>query len=359
MSKTITIHQYSPSISYGDGISRSLFLVQKLLKELGFNSNIYTSSSKIDDRVTEEVHHISSYIANGSNYLIYHHSIGIENYNLIMKILDKKILIYHNITPSFYFEGKSFIDRCNLGRKQLSESSNDFVGSIADSAYNANELKYWNFTNVQDIPLLVDLTYFKNELKIADIKKESDTYHIIFVGRIIQNKCQHQIIDVAYELRLRNISNVIFYIIGGNHYSDYFNYLIKYRDSLGLTNMVIITDKITDEDLKNHYSNANLYLSLSDHEGFGMPLIESMAYEIPVIAYNVGGISSTIGKYGLIEYKAADKVAKKIINLITNPNLRKKYVRYQNKHLESFQYSSLKIKLIKFLRQIKIELPEK
>lgn len=359
MNKTVSIHQYSPSISYGDGISRSLFFIQKILKELGFKSNIYTSNSKVDERVIGEVYHINDYIPDNSNYLIYHHSIGHKDYEYIMEFLDKKIMLYHNITPSFYFEGQNFIDMTTLGRKQLRESNNHFIGSIADSKYNADELKYWNYPNIQDIPLLVDLTYFNNDLKPTNIKKESDTFNILFVGRIVQNKCQHQLIDVAYELKLRNINNVHFYIIGGNHYSDYFNYLFKYRDSLNLMDTVTITNKITDEDLKNHYLNADLYLSLSDHEGFGMPLIESMAYEIPVIAYNVGGIPSTIGNKGLIDYKAADKVADKITDFINNPDLRKEYIQYQNKHLESFQYSNLKIELINFFKKIKIELPAK
>ena len=55
-----------------------------------------------------------------------------------------------------------------------------------------------------------------------------------------------------------------------------------------------------DEDVYALYRAADLYVSFSRHEGFGMPLVEAMAFDLPVLAHSAGSIAATLGPGGLI-----------------------------------------------------------
>jgi len=354
--KTDAIHQFSPAVSVGDGVTNSLFITQNILLELGFKSDIY--SNHIDEELEGKILHIDSYKPSEDQVLLYHHSIGHIHHDSIMKFADKKILVYHNITPSHFFKNNEHLqEACDLGREQLKSAKEFFIGSYADSEYNTLELKSYAYSSSQVIPLLIDTRRDKrvdsNELII---KKYASSYNILFVGRVVSNKCQHQLVDVLYYLEQQSIENIKLFIVGGVSEPSYNDFLHHYIKNLGLQDKVVITGKVNSEDLSAYYENADLYLSLSEHEGFGIPLVEAMRYDIPVLSYDSGGISTTLGEKGLLSFKAADRVAKKVIDIMDKPCKRVEILKYQREHLKHFSYENLKDKFASYLSSLGIEI---
>lgn len=356
----IVIHQFTPSVAYGDGVSNGVLFIQKLLAEFGFNSNIYISLNHVDIDYKKQVFHIEEYEESENNYLLYHHSIGHSYHNEIMKLKDKKILIYHNITPSHFFKNNEFLQNaCDLGRQQLKDANKYIIHSLADSQYNKKELDSVGFKSTKVIPLLMDFSKKNDILFNAEIiNKNSATFNIIFVGRIVQNKCQHQLIEVAYFLKQKGLNFKLF-IIGGTSQVDYYNFLTSYINNLFLNNEVILTGKLNDSDLASYYKNSDLYLSLSDHEGFGIPLIEAMKYDTPVLAFNTCAIETTISPLGLLENKSARYVSNKILELLDNPIQRVEIIKEQKKILAKFDYNIIKNNFKKYLQNINIKIEEK
>ncbi len=361
MKKIKAIHQFTPNVHFGDGVSQGILLTQKLLKDIGYESKIFICSTYVDIRFSNEVYHVSQYIQSTNQVLLYHHSIGHACHDDIMHFIDQKILVYHNITPSHFMKNEAHLQLlCQTGREQLKSAVSYFIGAYADSQYNCDELKYFGYTNPIVLPLLVDLDMKSQIIPTQSIiKKYINTYNIIFVGRIVQNKCQHQLVDVILQLHDKGIRNIKLFIIGGISQLDYFDFLQKYVNDLGLSAMVIFTNKINDQDLAAYYRSANLYLSLSEHEGFGMPLIEAMKYNIPVLAYNAGGIGSTVPEESLLYKKAPSCVAEKIIQLRNNPLYKSNILKKQKQHLKNFTYIILKNKLIDYLASFNIDTPPK
>src|SRR5574344_253669 len=141
MKKIKTINQYTPSVAFGDSISNAVIYVQKILISLGFESKIYIGINSIGIDFKHEVFHIEEYKDSESNLLIYHHSIGHIYHDYILNLLDKKIMIYHNITPEHFFPKNSLLyDACLQGREQLKSNPEEFIASIGDSEYNCKEL---------------------------------------------------------------------------------------------------------------------------------------------------------------------------------------------------------------------------
>ena len=54
------------------------------------------------------------------------------------------------------------------------------------------------------------------------------------------------------------------------------------------------------DELEREYQRASVFCTLSDHEGFGVPILEAMAYGIPVVAYDNSAIGDTVGDAGLL-----------------------------------------------------------
>lgn len=354
MKYNFAIHQFTRVFVYGDGITKGVLLTQKILSELGFESKIYMLSDNVDIRLKADVYHIDEYVENSNNVLLFHAAIGDTEQERIFNFLDRKILVYHNITPSHFFDGKAYKERCDLGRMQFEKNKDCFFGAYADSDYNANELKSFGYKDVEVLPILVDLKprIESSNNKNVILEKYKDSFNILFVGRVIQNKCQHELINVMYELKSRQITNIKLFIVGGNHYSEYFQFLFRYRDSLGLNENVIITDKVTDDDLAAYYKVSNLYLSLSEHEGFGMPLLEAILNNMPVLAYDTSAISSTIGSRGLLSYKSTDYVVENILKIKDDLSYREEVMSYQKKHLKGFEYNTIKEKFFNYLKDV-------
>jgi len=358
MKNSKAIHQFTPSVAHGDSVSNGLLFVQKLLHELGFKSNIYICDKAVSIDFKNEVFHIEQYEQSDEQVLLYHHSIGHVCHDKLMSFEDKKVLIYHNITPSHFFKDEKHLQvACDEGREQLKSGVSSFIGSIGDSDYNCQELKAYSYPSPATLPLLMDLdkksTVIPNE-KI--VQKYHTSYNILFVGRVVQNKCQHQLIDVLQELKLLGELNIKLFIVGGVSQPNYFEFLNDYAMNLGLDADIIITNKVSDEDLAAYYKAADLYLSLSEHEGFGIPLIEAMKYDIPVLAYNAGGIASTLTKFSLLEKKSPRYIAKEIIELQRDPYFRVELLKAQKLHLNSFSHENMKKRLAEYLKSIGVDI---
>ena len=346
------IHQFSPAAHHGDGVTNAMFYTRQILFDLGYSSNIY--SEHIDQSLVSQISCIKNYPFCANNILLYHFSIGYDRHDAIMGFADKKILVYHNITPAHFFLNTPHLqDACNLGRKQLEQSAFFFSGSYTDSAYNASELNYYGYKDTQVIPLLVDLAKRKTITPTKPImEKHSKTFNILYVGRIISNKCQDQLIDTLFLLSQQGIYDIRLFIVGGICEPEYSEYIFQKTDILGLKDKVIITNKVTHEDLAAYYEIADVYLSLSEHEGFGMPLLEAIQYGVPVLAYHAGGVATAMGVKGLLNFKAVDRIAEKIIEIKNNPSVRIKLKDSQNRHLTKFSYQNQKDKLADFLSKI-------
>lgn len=353
----ITIHQFTPAVAYGDGVTGGIFFTRTLLRELGFHSEIF--ARHIDERLEDEVYSIDTYPSCADQWLLVHHSIGHKDDSHILSLPDHLILVYHNITPEHFFEDSPHLSAaCRWGRDQLfSWPRNRFAGAYADSDYNRDELIRAGYSDSRTIPLLVDLSRFDEPVPPSYTPVAGDPFTILFVGRIVENKAQDQLIDVLDELILQKENNLRLVLVGGVSSASYYDALQSKIVALGLSSNVVLAGKVSDEELRRWYISADLYLSLSEHEGFGMPLLEAMAHDLPVLAYDSGALSTTLPASSLFGYKAPGRVARAIITFMKDPVLRHRIVNSQREHLRRFKRDSLLSELAIFLEEHGIDIP--
>ncbi|RLB66549.1 MAG: hypothetical protein DRH08_05915 [Deltaproteobacteria bacterium] len=345
-----TVHQFTPAIATSDGVSQGVFYTQQLLRELGFFSIVY--ANHIDDALKGRVLHIDEYHPSANNVLFYHHAISHKHHELIMGFPDLRVLIYHNITPSHFFKDSPHLQEIvDCGRAQLRTALPHITASYADSRYNANELVSVGYSNPVVIPALVDMGRCLARAEKAGTNcLPSDVFNLLFVGRIVSNKNQHQLVNVLYSLQeIFGKDRVKLHLIGKVSEPEYMDFINAHISTLGLANMVNIVGLASDELLYDYMCCADLFLGLSEHEGFCMPVLESICCGLPVLAYKAGGIETTLGYAGLLSCKASNAIAQIVAGYIKDPAKLETLRQSQQKHLQQFSGAHLKQQLREFL----------
>ncbi len=333
------VHQILPTISPGDAIGNEVLLIREILKSWGYESEIFAQN------IHESIDCANYYLehkkrSSKNNVLIYHLSIGSDVSKYVMNVPDRKILLYHNITPPHFFYGIN--DNLALilghGRNELKMLAEKTDVALGDSEYNRLELEENGYKETGVLPLLIDFSkYDIHNTKIID-KYDDNWTNILFVGRISPNKKQEDIIKCFYYYKAINPNSRLFLIGGFNGCERYYNYLENLINDLGIKDVYLL-GTVDFADLIAYYMLADIFLCMSEHEGFNVPLIESMHFGIPIIAYNSTAIPYTMGEAGvLVNRKCYPEIAEMINLIVTDENLRDKIIKKQNIRLNDFSY---------------------
>ena len=343
-----SVHQFVSTISPRDAVGNIVVSIQKILKESGYNSEIYAET--IHPEMKKYAKSYTKYNkANSDDILIYHHGFASNLVDYLLPLKNKIILIYHNITPaSFFIElDDETVAGCIRGREQLDQLRDKVITSFTFSKYSEEELIQKKFKNTVVIPAIIEL---KKVIFPYLRKKLDNSVILICVGRIVPHKKIEDVLKIfAFYQCIDNNSKL--FLIGKFDESDsYFLWLKNIIKNIDLKNVIFIND-VSDEELASYYEIADIYLSMSEHEGFCIPLVESMFHHVPIVAFDAGAVHETLDHSGiLIQEKNYEEIAE-IINLINeDKNLKEKLIKNQNKRLENLD---LRTTSREFLRQIK------
>jgi glycosyltransferase involved in cell wall biosynthesis len=355
-------HQFNPVIAYGDAVGNDCLELQRIFWSAGVRSDLFAAEAKPEMRALTRSWDDLASITRRDGLLLVHHSIGTDTVPKVLASPARKAIVYHNITPGHYFAGlndylKQFAE---LGREQLVELAKAAELGIADSEYNRRELEQAGLANTAVVPALVDWEDFDRppDPEVArELADERTT--ILTVGQILPHKAVHDVIAGFAKYREADHSARL-YLVGSTAMSG--AYLDRLRDqiaSAGLDEAVTLTGSVTVEQLVAYYRGATAFLSLSEHEGFCVPLLESMRSDLPVVANAAGAIPETLGDGGLlVEEKSPDNVAAQIERVVRDQALRKDLIAKGRRRVQEFSRGRVAERLKLALAQGGWELPD-
>ncbi|SDT84681.1 glycosyltransferase [Desulfobacula phenolica] len=359
MKKTV-IHQFHSGSAYGDAVTNSMLLIRRMLLRFGFVSKIFVE--RVVPELKEDLVPHNKLKLKKDDILLVHHSMGHDLADWVMNLPGKKILVYHNITPEYFFPKDSpYRYYARLGREQLNAFLPVMDASICVSRLNADELKHLGYTNVKELPLLIDTDAIQNrKWDEALVSEASGFYTILFVGRVCPNKCQEDLITIALHLKTMLIRPFQLVLVGG--YSEMDPYYIKLSAlvrSAGLNDQVRFTGKIPDSELYGWYRAADLFLCMSEHEGFGVPLIEAMAFDVPVMAFKSSNVPYTLGNAGILVTQKDHRRLAALIKILSRDHaMQRALIQDQQRHAAHFTENRLSQQLYGFLEEQGIDVPE-
>ena len=338
--------QLISTIAFGDAVSNDTLALQDVIKSMGYTTRIYAESvvTPYDSKIAlpiEEVGELSK-----DDIAIYHLSTGSQLSFDFADYKCRKIVIYHNITPPEFFDGNNqFIKGINEWGLEGARYLKDKVDyCLADSEFNKQNLIDMGYTCPIDVlPIVIPMKDYQKTPAKAAMKDFGDNYtNIMFAGRVAPNKKQEDIIAAFYYYKKLYNPNSRLILVGSCKPEEvYFQRLQTYIRRLGIRD-VIFTGHRKFNYILGCYKSADVFVCMSEHEGFCVPLVEAMMFDVPVIAYNSTAIPWTLNGSGiLLDDKDPVLVAGCIDKLVKDNNLKQKVIQKQRERLKDFEYEKI------------------
>ncbi|MCR5600484.1 MAG: glycosyltransferase [Ruminococcus sp.] len=339
--------QLLPTLSFGDAIGNDTIALMGAIKELGYSTEIYAEN--IDKRLPEGIAKKVDKLRDlkKDDVLIYHKSTGTDLTFRIEEFKCRRIMVYHNITPPEFFRPYStaatqLTEHGYKGVKFLRDKV-DYV--LADSSFNKGELLKMGYSCPIDVrPILIKFEDYNQAPDEATIKKYSDgKKNLVFVGRIAPNKKQENVISAFFCYKKLNPDSRLILVGSPTGMENYHERLVKYANALGIGDDVIFPGHIKFSEILAYYRLADAFVCMSEHEGFCVPLVEAMFFNVPVIAYDTSAISDTLGGSGVLLDNNDPVFAAAVIDrVLTDEKLRESIIAGQRRRLEDFSYERIK-----------------
>ena len=340
------IFQVLDALDYGDGVSNDVISKHHLFIELGYES--YICCKWYNDKVAKFCFSIDELVTTEEDLILHHFSGYSHIMDSVINQKGRKILVYHNITPAVFLEGNK--KELIKGERQLCSNENIYECFFADSDFNIKCLRELGIRKeCYLLPIMVEAQ--KSRRKKS---KPSDTPNVfLFVGRIAPNKRQEDIIDIFYYYYSKIDYNSVLYLVGNyDNDSIYYNKLKDKVYSLCIDDVVFFVGKVTNEELENYYREADVFLCMSEHEGFCVPILESMSFDVLTVAYDSTAVSSTMGNGGIIiKNKKPDIVAKLIYIILNNEKIKRTILLEQKNNLKRYSKSTISNCLVNLINR--------
>jgi glycosyltransferase involved in cell wall biosynthesis len=339
------VHQLVAGFRRGDAISQMALVLQNALRSWALVSEI------VGEHVSPDTHggawSMSEFApyAHRSQLLVYHYSIDSAATDLFLRHPGKKLLLYHNITPASFFAGYSDaqLELARTGRERLSTVIRASHLCMGVSPYNCLELEEYGAADPRVLPVLPDLEHLAHTDPDPEVMRRFGRNGsrrgstILFVGRLSPNKRQDNVIRAFGHYRTVFEPRARLILVGGFGPEKYRRQLRAMVLDMGLTDSVTFADYVDESALAAYYRVADVYLSMSEHEGCGVPLLEAMRFDVPVVAYGAAGVPQTLGDAGvLLPDRDVAAAAAALNRVLRDLDFRDTIIHHQRRRLRDF-----------------------
>jgi glycosyltransferase involved in cell wall biosynthesis len=335
------VNQWVPAAHRGDAIGDSARRVRDLLRDLGHSADLFAHT--IDDDLASEVLPFGDPAATAGDLTIFHYALPSPMTEAFASLGGGRILQYHNVTPAAYFApyDPALFRLASLGRQELATLVGRVDLALGDSEYNRRELAALGFSRTGVFPIAVDTSRVTRSVRRPALEQVLDDglVNFLFVGRIAPNKKIEDHIRLAEHYKRYVDAYYRFVFVGRfdvvpQYYSMIRALMSEYRL---LNDRFIFTGPVPDDELAIYYRHAAVYISLSEHEGFCVPLLEAMAADVPVLAYSAAAVPDTLGGAGVqFAPKDLEQAAELLGALAFDDDLRAGVIAGQRRRLLDF-----------------------
>ncbi|GAX37968.1 glycosyltransferase [Nodularia sp. NIES-3585] len=336
--------QVLDALDFGDAVSNQVIRLHQNLLTKGENSQIF--SKYADYRVENYRQHIAQFYIDEQTIILHHFAGYSEIAEEICSLRGYKILVYHNITPhTFFEEGTQLYKFCNQGRYQLKQIIGNYNLILGDSIFNCLEAEQLGAKLVKELPIIVpDVSVIPLSEKLVENLRSKIDKVWLFVGRIAPNKRQDLLIEIfAQYMKLYPEKKHHLYLVGKYFDDDtYYNHICQKIYGLGIDKQVTLTGKVEDEELPAYYKAADIFICMSEHEGFCVPIVEAFNHQIPVVAYAETAVANTMGKsHGVLKSLDIETAVQKIHSVFTESWFKEELINHGLKQANRFTFEAV------------------
>lgn len=320
--RTMAIQHFVPFLHARDAVGNHTLAIDKTIRDAELRTNLWVAH--VEAGLARRTRPYRRYRPDGrgvgTDVLLYQASTGASE--MVRFLLDRPeplAIYYHNFTPATFFDiyDAAAAQSMREAGQDIERLAERCAVALVASRFSASELRAIGFRDVRVMPPYVtsgtsavpaDANYLRS------LRTTRGQLDLLFVGRIVPHKGHLNLLRTLSALRSGGVDARLF-MVGAYGPAPFMQSLFRLRKRLGLESSAILTGSISDGELAAHYDSADVYLSLSEHEGFGIPLLEAMRAGVPVIAYHCGAVGEVLENAGVLlgtldPYLVAETVAR-------------------------------------------------
>lgn len=349
----MTVHQIAAGAAPRDAITNHLLLSRDLLRAHGYASEIF--AEHIHPDLAGDVRPATEMEPDPSAAAILHYSIESVAFDLALDAFSRTALHYHNITPAdlLWRFAPGVAPQCAAGRRELGRFARAVDRACADSEFNAQELRLLGAEDARAVGILRRALEGGGGPAHESAPPNPEAPQLLFVGRGIPNKAQHDLVLALAALHEAGCIAELSLIGSWGSAPAYERHCRELARHLGVADHVRFVGGVSDEALRAAYRDADVFLCLSDHEGFCVPVLEALDAGLPVIGFDAGAVPETLGDAGLVlPGKEPSLVAEAVVAVVANASLREAMTAGAAARLEHFSPGAVGDRLLEFVREV-------
>jgi glycosyltransferase involved in cell wall biosynthesis len=303
----VAIHQFIPALNPHDATGAHTLRTRAVLREAGWRSEIFAEA--IHDDLAGEAYKYWTYREHAApgDVAMYQFTTSSSVAGFLVEQDLPLILDFHNFTGPDLFAGwePQSVARAARAAEELDLLAPRALLGLAKSGFSEQTLRAAGCARTAVVPVLADYGRITAEpdFRVLDELEELGAeggIDILFVGRVVPSKAQHDLVKALWAYRRLYDAHARLHLVGGTSSYEYNKSLQDFVDDLGMARAVRIAGEVSDASLAAYFAVADVFLSLSVHEGFGVPLVEAMSAGIPVVTLDAGAVSETAGNAALV-----------------------------------------------------------
>jgi glycosyltransferase involved in cell wall biosynthesis len=346
-----------PALHRGDAIGDSARLMRDAFRRWGHTADVY--ALELDEDLVGDGRPWSEWRAGGpADVVVLHYALPSPLTQALRAHRGRRVLLHHNITPPEFFVGydPEMVRICRIGRDELALLHDQVDLGLADSEFNRRELEAAGFGRTGVLPIYLDFERYRQPPNpvLARLLGDGPT-NLLFVGRVSPNKRHQDLIRIASYWKRFIAPDVRLLLVGKlPRRRAYFDALqaLLYEEAFTPAE-IVFTGHVSHDDLLAYYAAADVFVCMSAHEGFGVPLVEAMLMGVPILARRLTAIGDTLGDAGVqFGHDRIEEIAEMGHRLGSDATLRRAVLAGQQQRLAAFAPAAVEAALRGYLESL-------
>jgi len=308
--QSMRIHVIARDIQRHDAVGNFCRQIHAFLSAHGHNVSLAAENSHPDDRSSISL--LSDVIRKiaADDVVIFHFSTEDPAFPVVAALDNAKILYFHNITPERFFRGSDerTADLVRLGLEQrpvaarfdVLMANSHATARVLHEGLAAADRKHILESGIVDCPPLIGVDRWTTIVEDS-AATEVDARTVLFVGRLAPHKGVKQLIE-GFALLAAKDNSARLVCVGGSPGAPETSALIACIAQLepATAQRIQLVHGVSDAALKSIYKRAGACASMSRHEGFGVPLVDALVFDKPLVINAEAGMMETAGEAAIV-----------------------------------------------------------
>jgi len=312
-----------------DAVCNDVFHSARVLREHGWDARVFAVGGHSERERARPIEELAAFVRAPDDLAYFHFSTGRRDVtDAVAALRCRKVLKFHNVTPPEMFSmwSDELAEASRLGRADMPLVARmEWEAALGDSAYNLSEIEADLAPKVRKA---VVPPFHETDGLLAlrpPSPSRDEMPRLLTVGRIVQSKghpfllrvMRYLVHDLGVRAGLDIVGKPDHRVLG------YMRNLALIVREYGLEPYVRFVGEASAEALADRYASCAAFISTSEHEGFCVPVIEAMAFGLPVVALGTTAVPETVGDAGIVwEERDPRRFALTVQRLLASPEER-------------------------------------